>query len=669
MRKFPRQCSEIWDYPPPFRGGTTPLVGDETRLGSQLAGYVIESLVGRGGMGVVYLAQDLRLNRRVALKILAPEISRDEHFRTRFVRESRIAAGIEHPNIIPIYEAGEADGDLFIAMRYVGGTDLEELIKRGGPLERGRASRIVEQTARGLDAAHQSGLVHRDVKPANILLAPRGGDETDDHVYVSDFGITKRLDTQGTAPSTGKVLGSLDFVAPEQIEGAPVDRRADVYSLGCVLYQSLTGTVPFPRETEMAVLWAHVHDDPPKITTLRPDLPPEIDAVVGRAMAKKPTDRFDTAGRLSDVAGRVLGGAAERVTMVRRPRRLRRRGLLAGAGLLLAAAGGVAILFLSRPSRSPSPSSSPSVPIQATSSPSSSPRVPIQATSVATLRPIQHARAEFATARMSAPADVSRIAVIEGAVWGLRRSGVVAEDLESGEQRTILTIPTTTDIEAGSGAVYVTAKTRTGGEIIRIEPSTGEPVWDTSLPASADAVAVGPSALWVLSEDPGRVTHIEPKRGDIVATVPVGLGANGIAINGSVWVINNRDGTLRKIVPRTNTAEPVIPLAAGANAVAAGKDAVWVLDASQRTVYAFDPQAGTPAGNPIFVENGPTDLIDGAQRAWVASGRGIWRIDPITHEATLIRTSAPVVSAAVDRTVRPLDTVPDIWVLLAHGRS
>jgi class 3 adenylate cyclase/tRNA A-37 threonylcarbamoyl transferase component Bud32 len=260
--------------------------------GATLGRYRIESLVGRGGMGAVYLATDTQLERRVALKVLSPELSDDARFRDRFIAESRIAASLDHPNIVPLYEAGEIDGRLFIAMRYIDGHDLADVLTERGALPIGLAVRIVAAVAAALDAAHAKGLVHRDVKPGNVLLTE--SDESP-HVYLTDFGLTKRLG-DASMSAAGQIVGSIGYVAPEQVEGRPVDARTDVYSLGCLAYEVLAGAQPFRRDSEMAVLMAHVQDPPPSLLTLRPELPEAVDAAVARAMAKDPAARFGSAG-------------------------------------------------------------------------------------------------------------------------------------------------------------------------------------------------------------------------------------------------------------------------------------------------------------------------------------------------------------------------------------
>jgi hypothetical protein len=270
--------------------------------GSVFAGYRIESLLDRGGMGVVYKAVDVDLERTVALKIIAPEHTQDATAVARFKAEARLAASLEHPNIVPIHRGGEEDGILYLAMRFVPGTNLRHVIDRG-PMNLPRIARILTDVGDALDAAHALGLVHRDVKPANILVS---GEPEHEHVYLTDFGLTKRLGSVGALTRTGSWVGTPDYVAPEQIQGHNVDCRADIYSLGCVLYEMLTGDVAYPKDTDVAKLWAHVADPPPRPSGLRPDLVPAFDEVVARATAKDPEDRYSTAGDLATAVRRAV---------------------------------------------------------------------------------------------------------------------------------------------------------------------------------------------------------------------------------------------------------------------------------------------------------------------------------------------------------------------------
>ncbi len=260
--------------------------------GSQIASYQVAEEIGRGGMAVVYRAHDVRLDRWVALKVLAPEFAQDDAFRQRFIRESRAAAAVDHPNIIPIFDAGEARGVLFIAMRYVRGQDVHSLVHRTGPLPPERAVSVISQVASALDAAHALGLVHRDVKPANMLLGRPAAGRTPDHVYLSDFGISKQAQATTNLTLTGQVLGTLNYLAPEQIEGRHVDGRADAYSLACAAFEMLAGSPPFRRDQNMAIMWAQLNAPPPALTGYRRDLPPAVDQVMGRALAKSPAERY-----------------------------------------------------------------------------------------------------------------------------------------------------------------------------------------------------------------------------------------------------------------------------------------------------------------------------------------------------------------------------------------
>ncbi|MGZ6869667.1 MAG: serine/threonine-protein kinase, partial [Frankiaceae bacterium] len=273
--------------------------------GTEIAGYRIESLLGRGGMAVVFKARDLRLDRPVGLKVLAPELAESQQFRERFLRESRLAASLDHPNIIPVYEAGEEHGLLFIAMRLVGGGDLSALLQEKGRLGQAETVALLAQVAAALDAAHAAGLVHRDVKPANILVVPGVAGQHRDHVYLSDFGLTKRVTSLSGVTAQGQFIATMDYAAPEQIGSRPVDARTDVYGLGCVAYQCLTGTVPFVRDNEAALLWAHLVERPPPLSTHRSELAP-LDAAVARALEKNPEDRFETCGQFVDALAAVL---------------------------------------------------------------------------------------------------------------------------------------------------------------------------------------------------------------------------------------------------------------------------------------------------------------------------------------------------------------------------
>jgi serine/threonine protein kinase len=261
-------------------------------VGTDFAGYRLRAVLGRGGMSIVYRAENPRLRSLIALKVLAPELADDQVFRTRFREESQIAASLNHPHVIPIHDFGASDGLLYIAMRYVSGTDLRHLIADRGWLAPYESVHLLEQAARALDSAHRRGLVHRDVKPGNLLIAQGGDDGDPDHVYLADFGITKYMGSRSGLTVAGTVLGTGHYISPEQIQHHPVLGAADQYSLGCVLYECLTGRAPFEKGLNEAILWAHVHELAAPPSLLRPDLPPAVDEVIARALAKNPDDRY-----------------------------------------------------------------------------------------------------------------------------------------------------------------------------------------------------------------------------------------------------------------------------------------------------------------------------------------------------------------------------------------
>jgi hypothetical protein len=270
----------------------------------EVGGCRLEQVIGRGGMGIVYRGRDLQLDRPVAVKLVASEHSSDAGVRSRFEREARLMAAIDHPNVIPVYGAGEQDGHLYLVMRYVDGTDLRRLLAEQGRLDPVRAALIVEQVGRALDAAHERGLVHRDIKPANVLLS-------DDHAYLTDFGITRLIDERTRATDSGEVVGTLDFISPEQLRGEETDARSDVYSLGCVLYACLTGEPPFRRQTAAATMLAHLEEDPSAVSRAA-GVSRRFDPVLARALAKRPKDRYQSAGRLGTAALAAAQGRGRR---------------------------------------------------------------------------------------------------------------------------------------------------------------------------------------------------------------------------------------------------------------------------------------------------------------------------------------------------------------------
>ena len=454
--------------------------------GSVFAGHRIEAVAGRGGMGVVYKARQLSLDRTVALKVIAPALTQDPAIRRRFLRESRIAASIDHPNVIPIYYTGEEGETAYIAMRYVAGDDLRTLVRRESRLRPAHAARIVAQVGAALDAAHAAGLVHRDVKPANVLLGP------DEHAYLTDFGLTKHVMSEPGPTRSGHWVGTLDFVAPEQIRGERVDARADVYGLGCLLHYALTGRAPFARDTDEAKLWAHLSEPPPLPSEAAPEVPPELDAVVARALAKSPDERFPSAGDLgraavaaaggAGVAGRermVAVGAAAPVEVETRtaalpaepPAPRRRRALLAAViAAAFVAAATVAFLVLRDDGREPAGGVSASA--------AGSSRSASAAGSTPSPRPVGGSGPAPSCTGTSTPSTPSRCAVSRalGPEVGIGLNG-----LASSRGHAVGRHRRATAGWSGSGRA-------TGGSAARAIP----------LPAAANAIAADPDSVWVV---------------------------------------------------------------------------------------------------------------------------------------------------------------------------
>ena len=290
----------------------------DPRLGTEIAGYRIEERIGRGGMGVVYRAQHMNLQRRAAIKIIAPEFADTKGFRSRFIREARIAAALQHPNIVTVYDAGQSGSTLYIAMQFIRGSDLAAILNEEGRLRPYRAIDVCRQVASALDAAHGMALIHRDVKPGNVLIEGR-------RAYLTDFGLTKSSGaTKSALTQAGELVGTIHYVAPEQIEGGQVDARTDVYSLACLLFHCLTGDVPFVRDTDVAVIYAHLSETPPKLTDVRPELPAGLDAVIAKALDKSPERRFQSCSDLMSAARVVIDAAGPLADTMPGARRARR---------------------------------------------------------------------------------------------------------------------------------------------------------------------------------------------------------------------------------------------------------------------------------------------------------------------------------------------------------
>jgi len=646
---------------------TTPA---DSRLGTRLAGYQIKSLLGRGGMGVVYLAEQLGPHRQVALKLLLDPVAAGEAFRERFLRESELAAAIDHPNVLPVYDAGETDGVLWIAMRYVDGIDLAALLHHDGPLAPEQALAICGQVAGALDAAHTQGLVHRDVKPANILLAVE--DDAVTQAYLADFGLTKRVGGARGLTVSGQVLGTIDYVAPEQVEGGSVDGRVDQYSLGCVLFECLTGTVPFRGDSDLAVLWAHVHDPPPPIRDHRPDLPAALDDAIGRALAKAPGDRYPSCAAMVAAAQAALtagtpAGLRHRIgrALGRHPGRRRRpglRGLTRRSSLLLTVTAGllsvvllaVAVL-LARDRAAPAGPTAPAV-------------VPA---------PNQAVRIDPATYELvrAVPVgtDPAAVAGDGGSVWVANRQDGTVTVVDPGTNRVQQAIPASGSGPVGqggpglafaSGSLWLANTAQR--QVARVEPGADP----TRIPVGASPIALAAAApdadaVWAAARTQrggGLVARIDATSNQVDQRIPVPYPPTGLAITPdgrTVWVASAADMAIRRIDPGAGRVVKRIALKQVPDQVAYGGDAVWVTSSKGNAVLRINP--ATSKVEPVPVGNGPGGIAFGADRVWVANSQDgtVSAIDPQTRLVATQRLGFRPTAVAVVAEQRA------VWVALA----
>ncbi len=627
--------------------------------GSVFAGHRIEAVAGRGGMGVVYRARQLSLDRVVALKVIAPALMADEAIRRRFLRESRVAASIDHPHVIPIYYTGEEDGVAFIAMRHVAGDDLRTLVRRLGPLEAGRAARIAGQVAAALDAAHASGLVHRDVKPANILLGQG------EHAYLTDFGLTKHVLSEPGATKPGHWVGTLDFVAPEQIRGERVDARSDVYALGCVLFYMLAGRPPFTPDGDEAKLWAHLTEEPPAVSDAAPGVPDAFDDVIARALAKDPEQRFQSAGDLGRAAaaaasgdrapGRdtvVATGAAAPIEIETRtagtvlapppeaPARRRRSRLPAiGAAVALLAAGAGAWLALADDPEAPTPPAKPA-PLPALKIESTKvggrPAVIVGAGGhiwtgrshrrrLATLDPSTGKR--NMRLRPQTGLGLRAFAVDGRDLWVLasRAGQLVHLDARSGRRiGDPVPLPgTASAVAATADAVYVAVtqpELDPGDQILVIDPRTGETRRSIDVRDGVRRLVLAGGRLWLLASnpaevvgidlsDPGRQRHVR-LNADHSTDLAVGAGY--------LWAtLSDADKLSRISFDGGSSAD--FPTGRGPSGIAVRKGTVWVANRTDSTLTRIDVRTGKPAEKEIRIPLNPYDLAAYDDAIWVTT--------------------------------------------------
>jgi serine/threonine-protein kinase len=602
----------------------------DPRIGTELAGYRLESVLGRGGMGVVYLASDLRLERNVALKLVAPELAQDARFRERFLRESRLAASLDHSHIVPVHAAGETDGRLWIAMRYVPGEDLATLLTQEGPLEPARAVELCSQVASALDAAHGIGLVHRDVKPANILVTEEDGRE---HCYLTDFGLARNAEADAGAAT--HLSGTVDYTAPEQIAREPAGASADVYSLACVLYECLAGEPPFKRPRATATLFAHASEPPPSLHERRPELPEQIDQVTAKGLAKNPDERYGSCRELTEQAREALGLAERRLT--------RRRLVLVGTGAALAVAAAAAVPAILLGSGDDTPTAAAPKPI-----------LPLADTSLVRIDP-DSAELVAAVELGGAPTGVETGL---GSVWIVDPRESVLKELDPATNtvtRTIDVTPPPEWISFGDDAGWLV----TYGETIvtnivwRLDPRTGSlsrfadtdgwaegrSIWlwnyeeiytvaevdvesgrvreTIRIPRSNNVIGLGidRGAVWVTHpEAPSLLKRLDPRTGEVVAEIEVGPVETILAENGQVWVATN-DGSVVRIDPAMNEVADTIEVTRSPKLLVLGGGSLWVADARDPVVARVDPETGDVIT--IRVGGTPLSMAFGEGSLWV----------------------------------------------------
>jgi serine/threonine-protein kinase len=613
-------------------------------IGSTLAGYRIEALISSGGMGVVYRATHLGLERPVALKVIARNLADQDDFRRRFLRESRLAASLDHPSVVPIFDSREEDGELIVAMRLVEGGDLKQRLKRDGPLPPAEAVDLLAQVADALDVAHAKGIVHRDVKPHNILLEGN-------RAYLSDFGLAKAVSESGVA-SGASVAGTVEYMAPEQWRGGRIGPAADIYALGCVLYESLTGIVPYARED----------------ADTEPEMPAGLDEVIERAVAKDPSDRYSTAGALIEAA-RERAATPPAATRVLSADRERQAEPIAGGG-----AGGTGS------------GAGRTAPLQGSAGPRwrnfASRRmqwvgaaVAVTAASLTLLVFLIGGGGVSVSPPIPVGDSPLRVAAGEGSVWVTSETDGTLTRINP-ETREVTGSPLRlgkgiSGVAVGAGSVWVSSPR--DGEVLQVDPESkrvvarigvgGRPgpiafgggrVWvaddagsgATAINASSSAVVkraivphvaplrlgVGAGGLWVSSATTGTVRRID--LGDAIAgpSIRAGRGPAGVTVgHGLVWVANSRAGTVTRIDPATHliVGEP-IAVGTRPGGIDAGTSAVWVANAGDGTVSEIDLESGKVEGGPITVGESPGAVAVGEDAVWIANnGEGtITRIEP-----------------------------------------
>jgi outer membrane protein assembly factor BamB len=607
-----------------------------TWLGTRLASYRVDELIGRGGMGEVYRAFDLRLERPVALKLLAPALSDDERFRDRMLRESRMAAGLDHPNVVPVYEAGEEGGHLFIAMRYVDGVDLKALLRKHGHMDPARIVKLVMPVADALDAAHARGLVHRDVKPSNVLVDDPGGRE---HPYLADFGLTLSAGHRG--PADGGLMGTIDYIAPEQVRGDDVDGRADQYALTCLIFECLTGTLPYQHKSELETIFSHLQEPPPAASARRADLPSEVDAVLAKGMAKEPSERYATCTELVDAVRAALG--------LEDAQRRRRRSLGIAVGIAVLLAAGLAVSLLTGTDGTADDHAGAAVRVDPSTGEigvrhdlSGAPNAIAAGGGNVWIGSYEDGqlwritRGDSIAAVGSPVGDPRDIAYSDGRMYVAgdgpkpTEGSVVAYDAATGSQEDgieLMACSMTSGVREGlwTSGCPNTEKLEQGPRGLRVAKTVAlpfqEPLTAANLRQCQCDMSAGGGAVWILGDAADRrLWKIDATRDEVVGEVriPFAIGRGVAVADDSVWVAGPLDDVVARVDARTLKITDTIDVGRAPTALAARGNEVWVGNWLDRTLMRIDAGTGRVVRT-VELSGRPNDLAFGPGGLWVAT--------------------------------------------------
>ncbi len=596
--------------------------------GTTFADHRIEAELGRGGMGVVYRARHLVLDLPRALKVLAEPLAGDERFRARFRREARLAAAVDHPGVVKVHHAGEEDGRLYISMSLVDGPDLGRLVADSGPLEPARVGRLVGQIASGLEAAHAAGLIHRDIKPSNVVLEQRSGSE---NAVITDFGLARILDDRSGMTLSGDFLGSVDFAAPEQIEGSSADARTDVYSLGALAYFLLTGTAPFANRSSAAKLVAHVNAERPRPSEAGAPISAAADEAVMRAMAADPAERFPTPGRCAEVLGPALADPATSQAQTAKP------SWAVGAFVVIVAAIAVSVLLMlggEPDGKGPARRAVETGPgrVEATI------RVGDAPTALATrsgttwvaardsgeVEAISFGDAKVDKARtidLGEGGEPISVAVGFDSVWIADgdREALIRAPLEAPDDRVIIPLADPTDVVVSPRSVWVAQED--ADSVAKVNPETNAVEEILPVADGPRSVSYGDGGVWVACIEAGTVLRIDAGEAEVQGKpIEAGTRPNDIAVGETgIWVIDNLEGVVRRIDPEKLIAGNPIEVGARPRGVVADSGSIWVANSEDGTVTRIDESRRHQVGEPIEVGAEPADISAGGGSIWTAN--------------------------------------------------